>query len=58
MPWSHPMGLLKCLEPLDALLECTLLHVQVPMHNTIVPMEVEKNSKPSSKNFKKLKRGL
>jgi hypothetical protein len=52
------MGLLKCLEPLDALLEHTLLHVQLPMHNTIVSMEVEKNPKPVSKNFKKLKHGL
>jgi hypothetical protein len=58
MPWSHWMVLFKYLEPLDALLEHTLLHVQVPMCNIIMPMEVKKNPKPFSTNFKKLKHWL
>jgi hypothetical protein len=30
----------------------------VPMHNVVVPMEVEKDSKPFKNIFEKLKHGL
>ncbi len=39
------MYALKCLEPMHALLEQTPLHVQKPMHNVVMLMEVEKDLK-------------
>jgi len=48
------MGLLKCLKSMHTLFECTLLHVQVPIRDVVMPMAVEKDSNPFSKIFKKL----
>jgi hypothetical protein len=40
LSWFHQMGLLKCLEPMYTLFKHIPLHVQVPMNDVIVPMEV------------------
>jgi hypothetical protein len=51
---SHRMGS-KCSKPMHALLKHTLLHMQVPMCDTIVLMGVEKDPKTFLKFFEKLK---
>ncbi len=43
LSWSHQMGLLKCLESMYTLFPHTPLHVQVPVCDVIVPIEVEKD---------------
>jgi len=55
LPWCHWMGSLECFKPMHKLLECIFLHVQAPMCDIIMPMEVEKDLKPSLKISKKLK---
>lgn len=57
LSWSHWMGLFKCLKQMHTLLEYTLLHVQVFVHDIIKLMKVEKDPKPSPKISKKLKHG-
>jgi hypothetical protein len=49
---------LKCLEPMHPLLEHIPLHVQKPMYNVIMLMEVEKDLKLFSNISKKLEHGL
>lgn len=56
--WCYQMGLLECLKPMHALLKHIFLHVQVHVCDIIMPMEVYKDSKPSSKIFGKLELGL
>lgn len=52
------MGLSKCLKSMHTLLERTLLHVQVFVHDIIELMKVEKDPKPSPKISEKLEHGL
>ncbi len=49
---SHQMGLLKCSKPMHTLFECTLLHVQEPMHDVVVSMQVEKDLNPFPKSLR------
>jgi hypothetical protein len=54
LPWCRWMGVLEYFKPTHKLLESIFLHVQVPMYDVVMPMEVGKDSKPSQKISKKL----
>jgi hypothetical protein len=56
--WCYQMGLLECSEPMHALLKHNFLHVQLHVCDIIMPMEVNKYSKPFKKIFEKLEIGL
>jgi hypothetical protein len=58
LSWFHWMGLLKCSKPMHTLFGCSLLHVQMPTRDVVVPLEVEKDSNAFSIFFEKLKLGI